>query len=183
LGSVSGNGGNFAGMRRIGTYGMEVGLAYDGWLDSDEGNSMFEGGGTGLRIREGSIRYYVGQEDYIARMDSGGLQLWDGDTTNSLLAEIATDGGDSFILNGNFGLGTTAPVYKLDVNGDVRVNSTSDFYVGNVGLNDTGSGVNSGARLVGLYTGGYINIAIAFPGTGVQSVLDAIDSVLGSFGS
>ena len=43
-----------------------------------------------------------------------------------------------------------SPQYKLDVNGDVRVASGSDFYVNTIGLNDNASS-SSGASLIGLY--------------------------------
>ena len=78
--------------------------------------------------------------------------------------------------NGNLGIGTTAPSYKLDVNGDIRASSASDFYVGTVGMNDN-SGVASGASLVGLFDNTYANIPA---NTTVQGAIGDIDSAIGN---
>ena len=78
--------------------------------------------------------------------------------------------------SGNFGIGTTNPTYRLDVNGDARVASGSDFYVGTVGMNDN-SGVASGASLVGLFDNTYANIPA---NTTVQGAIGDIDSAIGN---
>ena len=91
---------------------------------------------------------------------------------------FATNGSTKLLINsnGNLGIGTTLPTYKLDVNGDARVVSGSDFYVGTIGLNDNTS-ASSGASLIGLYDNTYANIGSS---TTVQGAIGEIDSVIGA---
>ena len=71
-----------------------------------------------------------------------------GTISNDLTVDTDTLYVDS--ADNRVGIGTTDPQYKLDVNGDVRVASGSDFYVNAIGLNDNAS-VSSGSSLIGLY--------------------------------
>ena len=49
-------------------------------------------------------------------------------------------------MNQRVGIRTATPTVELDVNGDIRVANGSDFYIGNIGLDDTGAGnTTSGA--------------------------------------
>ena len=73
------------------------------------------------------------------------------------------------------GIGTTAPSYKLDVNGDVRVASGSDYYLGTIGFNDNATSA-SGASLIGLNDDSYNNVT---GNTTVQTAIGQIDSAIG----
>jgi len=64
-------------------------------------------------------------------------------------------------------------MYKLEVNGDIRVYPGFDLYVGSVGLDDNGDAA-SGASLVGLWDDSYYNISAD---TDVQGAIGEIDSI------
>ena len=78
---------------------------------------------------------------------------------------------------GNVGIGTTNPGYELEVVGDARLLAGNDYYIGDIGLNDTGSSaITSGGYLVGLYADEYYNSA----STNVQDVIDDLDNAIGT---
>ncbi|MDD1427595.1 hypothetical protein MEO94_24640, partial [Dolichospermum sp. ST_sed9] len=82
------------------------------------------------------------------------------------------------VRTGNVGIGTTmAAAYKLDVNGDIRIVSGSDLYVGVIGLNDVGSSTTSGAYLIGLEDDAMTYIAAD---TTVQGAIKELDTALGT---
>src|SRR5690606_3473953 len=79
-----------------------------------------------------------------------------------------------FNENGNLGIGTTNPGYKLDVNGDIRIATGSDLYIGAIGLNDTGTdNTDSGAALIGVFDEFENSNS-----SNVQDVLDDFDATL-----
>ena len=102
--------------------------------------------------------------------------------TNALALRVNDDGTytDStplvVDLNGNLGVGRTSPGMKLDVAGDIRAASGSDFYLGTIGFNDNAS-TSSGASLIGLFDNTYSNIAA---NTTVQGAIGELDSAIGT---
>ncbi len=77
------------------------------------------------------------------------------------------------------GIGNTDPQFTLDVNGDVRVRTGFDFYIGAIGLNDTGiSRTTSGASRIGTFDE-FTNSA----SLNVQDVLDDLDAAITTFAS
>ncbi|MDC0449021.1 helix-turn-helix domain-containing protein, partial [bacterium] len=97
---------------------------------------------------------------------------------------IHNDSGSNFEIlfldesTGYVGIGNTSPSYKLDVNGDIRIASGSDLYVGSIGLNDTAGATTSGAYLIGTYDEFTYSSS-----TNVQDVLDDLDAALAGTGS
>lgn len=92
---------------------------------------------------------------------------------------IYNDGGDELLFfdesSGFMGIGTTAPSYALDVNGDISVASGSDLYIGTIGLTDTATPTTSGAYLIG------VNDEFDYStNTNVQAVLNDLDLSLGT---
>src|SRR4030043_1259927 len=67
-----------------------------------------------------------------------------------------------------------AAAYKLDVNGDIRIASGSDLYIGTYGLNDNAS-ANSGSTLVGLYDDSMTYITA---NTTVQTAIKQLDTAI-----
>ena len=118
-------------------------------------------------VGEARATRYAFQDDSDTYVDTLG--------SNEIL--FVSNGANQALINanGNLGIGTTAPTYKLDVNGDIRTVSGSDFYVGSIGLNDNGS-LSSGASLIGLFDNTYSNIAA---NTTVQGAIGDIDSAIG----
>jgi|GEM_PF-2197953 len=106
-------------------------------------------------------------------------------TTDGDLSQFEEAGGsadDLLVLDlasSRVGIGTTSPGYKLDVNGDIRIASGSDLYVGTYGLNDNSS-ANSGASLVGLYDDSMTYVA---SDTTVQGAIKELDTAIGSVSS
>ena len=119
-------------------------------------------------VGEARATRYAFQDDSDTYVDTLG--------SNEIL--FVSNGANQALINanGNLGIGTTAPTYKLDVNGDIRTVSGSDFYVGSIGLNDNGS-LSSGASLIGLFDNTYSNIAA---NTTVQGAIGDIDSAIGT---
>ena len=76
---------------------------------------------------------------------------------------------------GNIGIGITSPTEKLQVAGNILINSTYDLSIGGTGLNDN-AGLASGASLIGLYDNGYANVSA---NTTVQGAIADIDSNIG----
>jgi hypothetical protein len=101
---------------------------------------------------------------------SRNLRITNSNSGNEILF---VDGGNDYI-----GIGNTAPGYKLDVTGDIRVNSGSDYYVGTIGMNDNSS-LSSGASLVGLYDDSMTNISA---NTNVQSAIKQLDTAINALG-
>ena len=101
-----------------------------------------------------------------------GFQIVDYDSS---IPVFEVSGTGNVHVAGNVGIGTTNPAYTLDVNGDIRIVSGSDLYIGTIGLNDTASPTASGAYLVG------VNDEFAYSaGTNVQDVLDDLDAAIGT---
>ncbi|MFH2019602.1 MAG: site-specific integrase, partial [bacterium] len=84
-----------------------------------------------------------------------------------------TDSGTTYIA-GDLGIGTTNPLYKLDVNGDIRIASGSDLYIGTVGIGGT-----AGATLVGMNDAGFTYVS----DTTVQGALGDLDTAIGGLSS
>ena len=98
-------------------------------------------------------------------------------TGNSFVVKDQGTDTTPFVIDasGNVGIGTTTPGYKLDINGDARIASGSDLYIGAIGLNDTGSATTSGAYLIGTFDE-FDNSSAPT----VQGVLKDFDSILTS---
>ena len=65
----------------------------------------------------------------------------------------------------------------MEVNGDARLLTGNDLYIGDIGLNAAGaSATTSGGYLVGLYSTEYYNSA----STNVQDVIDDLDNAIGT---
>ncbi len=99
----------------------------------------------------------------------GNLHVYDeeGDTDAAIFISTGTSNtttvtvrsnGDSFFNGGNVGIGTTSPLSKLNVNGDIKIEGENELYFGSSGsvplweikasgsdlvINDTGSNVGS----------------------------------------
>ena len=104
---------------------------------------------------------------------TGSTGLWI-DTAGYIYAQNASN----VVISdtGNLGIGTTNPIYALDVAGDIRVASGSDYYLGTIGFNDNAS-TSSGAGLIGLFDDTYSNIAA---NTTVQGAIGELDSAIGN---
>ena len=101
---------------------------------------------------------------------TGGLSFQVNDEANDATAFVVDEAG-------NVGIGTTNPGYELEVVGDARLLAGNDYYIGDIGLNDTGSSaITSGGYLVGLYADEYYNSA----STNVQDVIDDLDNAIGT---
>jgi hypothetical protein len=77
---------------------------------------------------------------------------------------------DGLLVEGNVGIGTTGPVFKLDVDGDIGIASGFDLYIGSIGIGATGSSnTTAGAYLVGTFD--------EFGNTDSQNVQDVLDDL------
>ncbi|MEZ6255404.1 MAG: hypothetical protein R3B92_01335, partial [Patescibacteria group bacterium] len=102
---------------------------------------------------------------------TGQVTFWNG--TSSITGE------NEFFYDtstNRLGLGTTAPSTTLQVVGNITISGGNDLFIGNIGLNDNGSGpTTSGASLIGTYDE-FANSN----STNVQDVLDDFDAALGA---
>ncbi|MBN1162773.1 hypothetical protein JXA34_03455, partial [Patescibacteria group bacterium] len=100
---------------------------------------------------------------YIENSNSTTPLIW-GDFANDLLGFYAS-----------VGIGTTNPTNKLQVVGNVGINSGYDLHIGNIGLGDSGSATTSGAYLIG------VNDDFTYSDhTRLQAVLNDFDTQLGA---
>ena len=162
------NGANQALINANGNLG--IGTTNPGFLLEVNGSARINGNTT---IGDGS-------SDTLT-LNSGVLSTASTTTLDLINSQVRALNVESGLLNfdtsnSRLGVGTTAPAYKLDVNGDVRVAVGSDFYVNTIGLNDSGS-TSSGASLVGLYDNSYANIS---GNTTVQGAIGAFDLAIGN---
>ena len=114
--------------------------------------------------------YNDSEEKLTLTNTTGGLSFQVNDELNDATAFVVDE-------QGNVGIGTTNPGYALEVNGDARLLTGNDLYIGDIGLNAAGaSATTSGGYLVGLYSTEYYNSA----STNVQDVIDDLDSAIGT---
>lgn len=90
-------------------------------------------------------------------LSSGGVMKA---TAGGVVTTLVRSYGDSYFNGGNFGIGTTSPAYKLDVNGDGRINGVTFVASGATRIISTHSNagqlqLNGGTDSSG---GAYINI-------------------------
>ena len=106
-------------------------------LTIDNSNTDDSGAETS-EIRFRHYRSYVPGQNDAGSIIVGKEQAWDqaGDR-NSYMSFGTRRGSDAVVekmritSDGNVGIGTTSPASKLHVNGDIRINNTDRFYVGN----------------------------------------------------
>ncbi|QQS44617.1 MerR family DNA-binding transcriptional regulator [Candidatus Roizmanbacteria bacterium] len=91
---------------------------------------------------------------------------------------ISNDGSNELLFldeaTGYVGIGNTAPGYKLDVSGDIRIASGSDLYIGTTALSSI-----SGAGLIGVDSSSISSSSAS----DLQSVLEDLDSAIGGVGN
>ena len=102
-------------------------------------NSNTDDNGTeSSEIRFRHYRSYIAGQNDAGSIIVGKEQAWDqaGDR-NSYMSFGTRRGSDAVVekmritSDGKVGIGTTSPASKLHVNGDIRINNTDRFYVGN----------------------------------------------------
>ena len=129
--------------------------------------SITAGDGTSGSLKLGS--------SYITDMNTPYLALHTGNTSQGIRIY---DNGDTWLGNGNVGIGTTSPLYALSVVGDIyasaNLRANTEMFIGGIGLGSTGtSNTTSGASKVGTFDEfTYSN------GTTVQAVLNDLDNEL-----
>ncbi|MDD5625891.1 MAG: hypothetical protein PHG83_01850 [Patescibacteria group bacterium] len=151
----------------------------------DGGGLTFQGGGshyvTGLTpLGAGDPDTYAANKGYVDAIatGTGSVGLWRGSMTGNIYAANS----------GNVGIGTTVPLYKLDVSGDLYATSTNHAIngvstgsgkYGIYGISDTGAargvyGVTSSSTGSGVYgestsgSGGYGLYGISNAGTAIH---------------
>ena len=172
--------------------GLNSGAALVGLYDNSyynvSGNTTVQGGFANLDAAIGSRTY--SENNYVTDLQSLTLSI---EALDIAIGDVETgasglwrDAGTyvypaiaaSTVINnnGNIGVGTTSPTEKLQIAGNILINSTFDLAIGGTGLNDN-AGLASGASLIGLYDNSYANIAA---NTTVQGGFADIDSNIGT---
>ncbi|MBN1162737.1 hypothetical protein JXA34_03265 [Patescibacteria group bacterium] len=104
------------------------------------GGSVLTSSASELNILSG-ISVTGAELDYLSgsAVVRGGVVFADGNNFTQDVSEFYWDTASKYL-----GLGTSNPSYALDVEGDVRISSGSNLYLGSVSIGDTTSGVRIG---------------------------------------
>jgi len=94
-----------------------------------------------------------------------GFFIYKGNNTATINSFLGANSNSFFNVNtGNVGIGTTAPAYKLDVNGDINIPIGSNYKIGGVNIPTEGSQWTTNASDI-YYNSGKVGIGTISPGT------------------
>lgn len=112
----------------------------------------------GLHLKDRTFVVFSDAGSVVSRFRSsasGIFQFQDGNYNTNV---VLNNNGNSYLNGGNVGIGTTSPLSKLNVNGDIKIEGENELYFGSSGsvplweikasgsdlvINDTGSNVGS----------------------------------------
>ncbi|MFZ5425328.1 MAG: MerR family DNA-binding transcriptional regulator, partial [Patescibacteria group bacterium] len=144
-------------------------VVYDGssW-SSIQG--LFTNSGDLTYLSETTDNLTIGGTTSLAKLGISG----DADEIQLLVRGNSTQTTDLVVFEQSDGTN----VFSVNNNGTITIPSGQDLVIGSIGLGDTAASTTSGANLIGVYTDIFTNISPV--GSDLQSVLETIDSSIGS---